>query len=177
MQEPVDRRPNQENAVKIGELAKSTGTPVETIRYYEREGLLAAPVRSDGNYRVYGAPQAERLSFIRHCRALDMSLDEVRVLLRFRDAPEQNCAGVNALLDEHIQHVARRVVELQALERQLKKLRTQCRKTESALECGILGELSRVSTGKQATADVHIAGVRRRGGAANGARRAAPSRS
>jgi Cd(II)/Pb(II)-responsive transcriptional regulator len=147
--------------MKIGELARSTGTPVETIRYYEREGLLAAPGRTDGNYRVYSASQAERLSFIRHCRALDMSLDEVRVLLRFRDAPEQNCAGVNALLDEHIEHVARRVDELQALESQLQKLRAQCSKAETALECGILGELSRVPASKKEVIGVHVEGVHR----------------
>ena len=66
----------------IGELARRTGIQVETIRYYEREGLLPEPARSDGNYRVYGPGHLEQLQFIRHCRSLDMSLDEVRTLLR-----------------------------------------------------------------------------------------------
>ena len=129
--------------MKIGELAKSTGTPVETVRYYEREGLLPAPARSESNYRQYGAAHVERLGFIRNCRALDMTLDEIRVLLRFRDAPADNCAGVNALLDAHIVHVADRIAELQVLEKQLRRLRTQCRKVETAADCGILGELSK----------------------------------
>ena len=67
--------------LKIGELAKRTGCPVETIRYYEREALLAAPRRSEGNYRLYDDAHAERLQFIRHCRSLDMTLDEIRSLL------------------------------------------------------------------------------------------------
>ena len=64
--------------MKIGELAALTNTQVETIRFYERENLLAEPSRSDGNYRIYGAAHAERLSFIRHCRGLDMTLDEIK---------------------------------------------------------------------------------------------------
>ena len=129
--------------MKIGELAKSTGAPVETVRYYERQGLLPAPARSDSNYRQYGPAQVERLGFIRNCRSLDMTLDEIRVLLRFRDAPTENCAGVNTLLEGHIVHVADRIAELQVLEKQLRRLRTQCRKVEAAANCGILGALSK----------------------------------
>ena len=75
--------------MKIGKLAGATGTRAETIRFYEREGLLPPPAPTDGNYRVYGQAHAERLSFIRHCRGLDMSLDEIRLQLRFRDAPDE----------------------------------------------------------------------------------------
>jgi hypothetical protein len=71
------------NPMKIGELAILTHTPVETIRYYEREGLLPEAARTGGNYRIYDQAQAARLSFIRHCRGLDMTLDEIRTLLRF----------------------------------------------------------------------------------------------
>jgi len=108
--------------MKIGELANLTGVQVETIRHYEREGLLPHTKRSEGNYRVYDEFHGQRLSFIRHCRSLDMTLDEIRVLLRFRDAPTENCGEVNALLDEHIGHVALRVKELRQLETQLKAL-------------------------------------------------------
>ena len=148
--------------MRIGELSKSTETPVETIRYYEREGLLAAPARSEGTYRVYGAPHAERLSFIRHCRSLDMTLDEIRVLLRFRDAPEHNCAGVNEVLDEHILHVTSRIEQLQALEKQLRKLRTHCRKAEAAQHCGILWQLSHAPATRQKGNSAHIAGSHKR---------------
>ncbi|MCV6070998.1 MerR family transcriptional regulator, partial [Escherichia coli] len=69
--------------MKIGELAQTAGTGVETVRFYEREGLLPLPARSSGNYRVYNGEHVDRLAFIRHCRSLDMTLDEIRVLLRF----------------------------------------------------------------------------------------------
>lgn len=128
--------------MKIGELAHRTNTQVETIRFYEREGLLSEPGRSGGNYRIYGDEHAERLSFIRHCRGLDMTLDEIRVLLRFKDAPTENCRKVNDLLDEHIGHVAERVRELKQLEKQLKSLRDACLCDQEAQHCGILNELT-----------------------------------
>lgn len=128
--------------LKIGELAKRANCQIETIRYYERAGLLQAPERTEGNYRLYRDAHVERLRFIRQCRSLDMALDEIRTLLRFRDAPEKNCGDVNALLDEHIGHVARRIVELKAMEKQLKELRLQCRKAQAAKDCGILKELA-----------------------------------
>ena len=71
--------------MKIGQMAQATGTQVETVRYYEREGLLPVAGRTHGNYRVYDDSHVQRLSFIRHCRCLDMTLDEIRVLLRFKD--------------------------------------------------------------------------------------------
>lgn len=95
--------------MKIGELAKITETQAETIRFYEREGLLREPPRTEGNYRLYEAEHLERLAFIRHCRSLDMTLDEIRALLRFQDAPRDNCHAINDVLDEHIEHVARRI--------------------------------------------------------------------
>ena len=128
--------------MKIGELAKLTGTPIETIRFYEREHLLPSPARSEGNFRVYGSEHGGRLAFIRHCRSLDMALDEIRTLLKFTDSPTENCGEVNALLDAHIGHVAHRIRELQELKRQLRSLREQCREAQGASECGILKELS-----------------------------------
>ena len=128
--------------MKIGELASIAMTQVETIRYYERAGLLPETARSEGNYRIYAEAHVERLSFIRNCRNLDMTLDEIRVLLRFRDAPSENCGTVNALLDEHIGHVADRIRELRLLEKQLKELRALCQETRDAQHCGILNELA-----------------------------------
>jgi len=124
--------------MKIGDLSAASATPVETIRFYEREGLLPAPGRTQGNFRVYEAPHLERLQFIRYCRGLDMSLDEVRALLRFKDAPGEDCGDVNALLDEHIGHVSKRIKELRALEKQLKELRQRCGEVSQADQCGIL---------------------------------------
>ncbi|WP_298934259.1 Cd(II)/Pb(II)-responsive transcriptional regulator [uncultured Ramlibacter sp.] len=128
--------------MKIGELATASSTPIETIRFYEREGLLPAPSRTQGNFRIYESPHLERLQFIRHCRGLDMSLDEVRVLLRVKDAGAQDCGDVNALLDEHISHVTTRIKELRALEKQLKNLRRLCCASQTADQCGILAGLA-----------------------------------
>lgn len=130
--------------MKIGELAKTTGTQVETVRFYEREGLLPEAARTEGNYRVYSQAHAERLGFIRNCRNLDMTLNEIRALLRFKDAPSENCGDVNSLLDEHIDigHVAERIRELKALEKTLKTLRLQCSEAHAAVDCGILQGLS-----------------------------------
>jgi Cd(II)/Pb(II)-responsive transcriptional regulator len=133
--------------LKIGELATRTGCPVETIRYYEHEALLPVPVRSNGNYRLYGKAHVERLSFIRHCRSLDMTLEEIRALLRFRDSPHENCDGANQLLDQHIGHVAARIADLNMLARQLKSLRRQCGEAKAARDCGILKRLGETKTG------------------------------
>ena len=128
--------------MKIGELSTASATPIETIRYYEREGLLPPPARTGGNFRIYEPPHLERLQFIRYCRGLDMSLDEVRVLLRFKDEPSGDCGDVNALLDEHIGHVSRRIKELRSLERELKELRLRCGAARAADKCGILAGLA-----------------------------------
>jgi len=129
------------NTLKIGELAKRTGCLVETIRYYEREGLLLEPTRSEGNYRLYKDIHLERLQFIRHCRSLDMTLEEIRDLLRFRDAPDENCSQVNAFLDEHIERVANRIKELKLLQKNLRGLRNLCQQTRATKDCRILQSL------------------------------------
>lgn len=128
--------------MKIGDLATVSGTPTDTIRYYEREGLLRAAARNEANYRQYEKSHLEQLLFIRHCRNLDMSLDEVRELLAVRDAPEAGCETANRVLDEHISHVSHRIRELRALERQLKELRGRCATSKRADECGILASLA-----------------------------------
>jgi uncharacterized protein YunC (DUF1805 family) len=77
-----------------------------------------------------------------------MTLDEIRVLLRFKDAPSADCGEVNALLDEHIGHVAQRVRELRALEKQLRELRDTCRNVQDAEHCGILNQLDTMASGE-----------------------------
>ncbi len=85
--------------MKIGDLSTQASTPVETIRFYEREGLLPKPERTQGNFRIYQRNHLERLQLIRHCRVLDMSLDEIRALLRVKDAPGSACGEVNVGAD------------------------------------------------------------------------------
>lgn len=143
---------------KIGELAEHTGCLVETIRFYERKGLLPAPERSDGNYRVYNNDHAEQLQFIRHCRSLDMTLEEIRILLDLRAAPEQDCDGVNTLLDKHIGHVATRIRELKALQVQLKQLRSRCVSAQSTKECGILQGLADANVAEPVNLGSHTGG-------------------
>ncbi len=131
-----------ECSMKIGQLARAAQCQVETVRYYEQEGLLPAPKRSAGNYRLYGDVHLERLTFIRHCRSLGMSLAEVRRLLHFQDAPEENCGEVNALLDTHLTMISQRMTELQALQRQMAELRSFCRQERASKDCGILQNLA-----------------------------------
>lgn len=148
--------------MKIGELARLLEVPIETIRYYEREGLLPAPDRSTGNYRLYSEAHRERLSFIRHCRSLDMALDEIRQLLQFKDAPDVACGEVNALLDAHIGHVTARITELRRLKVQLQGLRDRCDSVDSGKNCGILAGLS---------AEIGIKAKRKKQGHVHGAHR------
>ena len=134
--------------MKIGALAEATGTPVETIRFYEREGLLPPPARAENNYRLYLPIHVERLAFVRQCRGLDMTLDEIRALIELRDSPAQDCGEINALLDEHIGHVAQRIRDLRVLERDLKALRARCTSPHAVAECGILSGLDHASVSK-----------------------------
>lgn len=126
--------------MRIGELAKVAGTAVENIRFYEREGLIESS-RGGNNYRHYTPAHAERLSFILHCRSLDMTLDEIRALLGLRDSPANDCGEVNRLLDDHIGHVARRIGELLSLQRHLKELRARCNLPRRIDQCAILSGL------------------------------------
>lgn len=138
--------------MKIGALADATATPVETIRFYEREGLLPAPVRAENNYRLYQPSHVERLAFIRQCRSLDMTLDEIRALIQLRDTAAPDCGGINALLDAHIGHVAQRIRELRALEKDLKALRARCTAPHAVADCGILDGLDRAAAAAPAAA-------------------------
>ncbi|CAH2795451.1 MAG: Transcriptional regulator, MerR family [uncultured Caballeronia sp.] len=121
--------------MRIGELAKMAQCTTETIRFYEKEGLLPHANRTDSNYRNYTEAHAERLRFIRNCRALDMTHDEIRHLLSAIDAPGEPCGSINSLVDEHILDVDRRIEELTQLKAQL---RGQCTTEESATDCGII---------------------------------------
>jgi Cd(II)/Pb(II)-responsive transcriptional regulator len=143
----------------IGALAHRMQCQTETIRFYEKEGLLPAPARSGGNYRLYGPQHLERLAFIRRCRSLDMTLDEIRVLLQLHDRTADNCAAVSSVLDDHIQHVADRINELRMLQSQLHDLRQLCASADSQ-GCGILKELARGTDKPQTPAATrHVRGA------------------
>lgn len=133
--------------MRIGELAITANVDVETIRYYEKIGLLLAPPRQANGYRNYGEHHVERLAFIRHCRALDMPLADVKRLLNFVANPEADCGDINRLIDEQLMRVQCQLESMLTLEKQLLALRRQCGETHTARECGILHEL--VAASKQ----------------------------
>lgn len=124
--------------MRIGELAKAAGMDVDTVRFYEKSGLLPAPARGDNNYRHYDRGALQRLRFIANCRALDMSLDEIRVLLAHMDQPGADCSAVDAVVAEHLGHVRERIAALQLLERQLTLLQSSCQHAGSGELCGIV---------------------------------------
>ena len=132
--------------MKIGELAHMMQCTVETVRYYEKEGLLPAPARTAANYRSYGSAHVDRLRFIRSYRALDMTLEEIRALLSLIDQPAGDCGAMNQLLDEHIAHVDVRIAELSQLKQQLSELRQRCQSEQAVDACGILQGLAAMET-------------------------------
>ena len=123
--------------MRIGELAQRAGCDVQTVRFYEREGLLEEPAREASGYRRYDDRHLTRLNFIRHCRSLDIPLPEVRHLLDFAARPGQSCAPVDDLLDGHSALVTTRSRALHALERQLVALRKTC-DGDTSHACAIL---------------------------------------
>lgn len=127
---------------KIGELARLAGCKVVTVRYYEQEGLLGAPDRSGGNYRLYSADDVDRLKFIRHCRRHDMALNEIRKLLEYRDNPDRDCGWVSELLATHIGDVETKIQSLLQLKGYLEGLRGSCKGGCSINSCGIMRGLN-----------------------------------
>ncbi len=142
--------------MKIGELAQVAQCTVETVRYYEKEGLLPAPARTAANYRSYRDPHVERLRFIRNCRALDMTHEEIRTMLGLMDQPAGDCGGVNQLLDEHIAHVDVRIAELSQLKQQLSELRQRCQRDQPVDACGILQGLASMETEPRHERHTHL---------------------
>lgn len=144
--------------MRIGALARKTGFTQETIRYYEKIGLIPQAARNDANYRDYGAAFVDRLRFIANCRSLDMTLEEVRHLLELRDNPEARCGEANALVSEHLDHVRHRIDELNQLARQLEVIQGQCDEDQAARDCGILNELDRMEPAPDDTPENHVPG-------------------
>lgn len=134
--------------MQIKELARATGVDIETIRFYEKQGLWPQPARLENGYRDYAPLHLERLAFIRHCRALDIPLPDVRRLLEATDAPNAACLDVDQLVDAQLARVRARLLSMQALERQLLQLRRSCSGAHSHQGCGILKELVGAAQGE-----------------------------
>jgi Cu(I)-responsive transcriptional regulator len=127
--------------MNIGELARAAATKAETIRYYERIGLLPPPPRTAGNYRDYSAEHVSRLAFTRRARDLGFSIEQIRALFDLADHKEQSCEAVDAIAHEHLVEVKRKLAYLSALRRELESLIGQCRHGTVA-ECRILEALA-----------------------------------
>lgn len=130
----------------IGDLAKATGTKVETIRYYEQIGLLPEPARTTSNYRAYDEEHLNRLSFVRRARDLGFSLDQIRDLLGLADQTDRSCEAVDAIARQHLREVERKIIDLTALRDELAEIIEHCNHGTVA-ECRIIGALAPVPAG------------------------------
>jgi Cu(I)-responsive transcriptional regulator len=130
-----------EPALTIGDLAKAAATKAVTIRYYEQAGLLPSPPRTGGNYRVYGREHLGRLRFIRRCRELGFTLEQVRELLTLAEQGERDCGAVDRIAPEHLTAVERKIADLERLAGELRRISTQCQGGTIAT-CRIIEALS-----------------------------------
>lgn len=112
--------------VTIGQVARTAGCKVQTVRYYEQIGLLPPPRRSPGNQRLYTGQDVDRLTFIRHARSLGFSLESIRDLLSLADQPDQPCEAVDAIARAQRLAVEERIGRLQALKAELDRMIRQC---------------------------------------------------
>jgi Cd(II)/Pb(II)-responsive transcriptional regulator len=127
--------------MKIGELAKRSGCSVQTIRYYEKEGLISAQSRTEGNFRLYDKQTLEKLLFIRHCRSLGLTLKEIKQLILLQSTPESDCEEVNDIINTHLHLVESSIEELKKLHNDLSALRHRCTTPKTVGQCGILKRL------------------------------------
>jgi len=125
----------------IGRVSKSTACKVQTIRYYEKIGLIPLPDRTDGNQRVYETTHIERIRFIRHARQLGFSLSAVRDLLSLSDSPNQTCEAADAIARIQLLEVEQRMARLQSLKLELERMIEQCR-GGSISDCRVIEVLS-----------------------------------
>ena len=129
--------------MKIGELAKSTGLSTKTIRFYEAEGLIPDPPRTDSGYRAYVEPDVARLGFILKAKRLGLSLEEIKSILQLHDRSEPTCVHVRNLVSDKLAHVERTIEELQEFRADLIRLREEsgdlvdCRPAGGNI-CGII---------------------------------------
>jgi DNA-binding transcriptional MerR regulator len=125
----------------IGAVAKRTGIKIPTIRYYEEEGMLPAPPRTESGRRLYGDREVRRLAFIRHARQLGFELPQIRDLLDLADHPERLCSDADAIAAANLQAVQARLKHLRALEKELKRMIAAC-SHGTAADCRIIEVLS-----------------------------------
>jgi Cu(I)-responsive transcriptional regulator len=133
---------NENGRISIGELAKRTGTKVVTVRYYEQIGLLPVPSRTAGNYRTYSNEHMRRLRFIRRCRDLGFTLDQIHDLLRLSSQKNEDCAEVDRITAEHLAEIEQKISDLKRLAKELRRLNTCCQGNGIIADCRIIEALS-----------------------------------
>lgn len=130
------------NGLTIGQLAKQSNVHVETLRYYERRGLVSAPPRTVSNYRVYSSENLRRVKFIKQAQELGFSLEEIKRLLALRAAPRARCADVRDYAIHKIDDIQEKIRRLKRMHRSLKKLLRECSGDLPVTECPILESLA-----------------------------------
>lgn len=133
---------NATGRLSIGDLAKATEIKIVTIRYYERIGLLPVPARTEGNYRAYSHGHLGLLRFIRRCRNLGFTLEQIRDLLRLSSQENQECAQVNRITAAHLGEIEQKVSDLKRLARELRRLSNCCQGDGRIAGCRIIEALS-----------------------------------
>lgn len=128
------------STMSIGEASRLSGVNIETIRYYERIGMVTRPVRTAGGHRVYDRDQLQRLRFVRRGRELGFSLDELRAMLRYVDDGTLACADIHAMTMTHLADVQRKIADLRRLEQVLKDMVAECSRG-NVPECPIIEAL------------------------------------
>lgn len=126
----------------IGQVAKQTGLKVTTIRFYEAEGLLAAPKRAANGRRVYADVEVKRLAFIRHARALGFELGDIRSLLDLTDDPNKSCAEADEIASGHLRVVEERIAQLTQLRTELARIARSCAGGRSVGQCRVIEALA-----------------------------------
>jgi DNA-binding transcriptional MerR regulator len=126
----------------IGDLAKETGVKIVTIRYYERIGVVPTVKRTSGNYRNYGSAHVRRLRFIRRCRDLGFSLEQVRDLLQLSAENGPSCAEVCDMAERQRKAVEDKIADLKRLASELRRIRAACNGRRTMAECRIIEALS-----------------------------------
>ncbi len=132
--------------MKIGELARITGVKAETIRFYEREGILPSPARTGANYRDYDLDQASRLHFIRCARDLGFTMARVRELLDLADDQSRSCEAVDTLTRDHLSEIERKISDLTALRSELTRMLASCEQ-DTVGDCRIIEALAKDARG------------------------------
>lgn len=126
----------------ISDLAKITHLSTDTIRFYEKKQLIHPSYRADNNYRYYDDEAIKRLIFIKRCRALDMSLQEITQLSALVKQPTEGCQKVNYLIEQHITQVEEKIKELQSFQTELIALIQSCTSNSTIDDCQILKQLT-----------------------------------